>query len=236
VYQYLLGPSQAPAPRFYGASTGGPAGDGWLILGYLDRGVRLRDSKELAAWDQSACWIGRFHAAHEALSSSPRLSFLNAYDADYYSGWAQRTAEYAGALHRDFPWLGDVCRRFEATLAPLLDAPRTVIHGEYYPKNLLIHDGTVYPVDWESAALGPGEIDLATLTDHCDPEIVRHCEFAYRQARWSEGAPAGFTRTMDLARLYVHFRWLGDEPGRKGRRRFWRYEEVRALGERLGLL
>jgi aminoglycoside phosphotransferase (APT) family kinase protein len=114
-----------------------------------------------AAWDQAACWAGRFHAVHEAPTPGPALRFLNAYDAAYYAGWARRTAEYAGPLHQDFPWLAGVCRRFEGALAPLLEAPRTVIHGEFYPKNLLFRGGVVYPVDWESAAVGPGEIDLA---------------------------------------------------------------------------
>jgi hypothetical protein len=92
-------------------------------------------------------------------------------------------------------------------------------------------------VDWESAALGPGEIDLATLTDRRDEEVVRRCEVAYREARWPQGAPPGFTRALDLTRLYVHFRWLGEERGRKtGRKKFRRFGATRALGERLGLL
>jgi aminoglycoside phosphotransferase (APT) family kinase protein len=163
------------------------------------------------------------------------LSFLRTYDAAYYAGWARRTEEYARSLQQDFPWLGIVSRRFEAALALLLEAPQTVIHGEYYPKNLVLHDGTAYPVNWESAAVGPGEIDLATLTDRCDGGVVRRCELVYRQARWQGEAGGG--RVLDLARLYVHFRWLGDGPGRKtGRKKFWRFEAIRALGERLGLL
>ena len=215
VYRRVLAPAGLPVPRFYGAAAAGPAGEWWLVLGYLERGVRLRDSIDLDHWEQAAGWSGRFHAGHEAASRGSTLSFLNAYDAGYYAGWARRTAEYAGALHRDFPWLAVLCGRSEAALAGLQEAPRTVIHGEYYPKNLLISDGAVHPVDWESAALGPGEIDLATLTDRCDPEVVRRCELAYRQARWPEGSPPGFTRTLELARLYVHLRWLGDEPGAK---------------------
>ena len=93
----------------------------------------------------------------------------------------------------------------------------------------------MYPVDWESAAVGPGEIDLATLTDRCDPEVVSRCELAYRRARWPDREPPDFAQRLDLARLYVHLRWLGDDHRKAGRGR-WRFEEVRALGERLGLL
>ena len=45
--------------------------------------------------------------------------------------------------------------------------PRTFLHGEFYPSNVLIEDAVegprVRPVDWEMAGLGPGLADLAAL-------------------------------------------------------------------------
>jgi hypothetical protein len=236
VYRRVLAKAGLAVPRFYGSATAGPAGEVWLAIGYLEGCVRLNYSRDLSLWELSAAWGGRFHAGHEARNGDPAFSFLRAYDADYYAGWARRTAQYADAQQAHFPWLPDLCRRAETALAALLEAPQTVIHGEYYPKNILLRDGTVYPVDWESAAIGRGEIDLATLTDRCDPEVVSRCQTAYTLARWPEGAPADFRRALELARLYVHLRWLGAEPGRKLRRRSWRYDAVRTLGEGLGLI
>jgi aminoglycoside phosphotransferase (APT) family kinase protein len=233
VYRRVVRPSRATAPRFYGARTDDATGEVWLVLGYLDGAVRLRDKKEPSAWDMAAARVGDFHAAHEVPPAGPRPDFPRAYDADYYAGWARRTIEYTRPLHQDLPWLDAVCRRFEGALAPLLEPSQTVIHGECYPMNLLCHGGEIYLVDWESAAVGPGEIDLATLTERCEADIAGRCELAYCRARWPRGAPASFARRLDLARLYVHFRWLGDGPGRK---KPWRLEEVRTLGERLGLL
>jgi hypothetical protein len=235
VYRDVLAPADVEVPRFY-AVAAGPAGEVWLVVAYLEGAVRLRDSHDPNHWTLAADWSGRCHAAHDARSRCAGLSLLNTYDIPYYAGWARRTVEYAGELTAQFSWLADVCRRAEAALPELLEAPQILIHGEYYPKNLLIRDAKVFPVDWESAALAPGEIDLATLTDGCDPEVTRRCERAYHLARWPDGAPPAFERTLELARLYVHLRWLGDQPGPKLRRRFWRYEEVRALSERLGLL
>jgi aminoglycoside phosphotransferase (APT) family kinase protein len=236
VYRRVLVAAGLAVPGFYGAAAAGPAGEVWLAIGYLEGCQRLRDSRDLCHWERAAAWSGRFHTVHEGRDRDPTLSFLIKYDADYYAGWGRRTAEYAAALHPTFPWVADLCRRWEAVLLELVEGRRTVIHGEYYPKNLLVKDGTVYPVDWESAALGRGEIDLATLTDRSDPEVVQRCEAAYRLARWPEGAPPDFTRALELARLYVHLRWLGAEPGNKLRRRSWRYDEIRVLGERLGLI
>ena len=235
VYRRVLAAAALPVPRFYGAAAG-PDGNALLAIEYLDNPLRLNDTRDLSAWERAAWWSGRFHARHEAPNQDPSLAFLIDYDADYYAGWPRRAAEYGAAAHPEFSWFPDLCRRSEAALPGLLEAPRTVIHGEYYPKNILLKDGKVYPVDWESAAHGCGEIDLATLTERCDPDVVDHCEAAYRQARWPEGAPSGFNRALELARLYVHFRWLGAPPGPKSRRRIWRYEEVRRLGEQLGLI
>jgi hypothetical protein len=233
IYRRLLAPAGFAVPRFYGTAAG-PAGEVWLFLGNLERCVRLRDSHDPADWERAAGWSGRCHAEDKASSSG--ATFVNTYDAHYYASWARRTAEYAGALHADFPWLADLCRRAEAALSALAEFPPTLIHGEYYPKNLLVCDGTIYPVDWESAAFAAGEIDLATLTDGCDPDLMRRCERAYVRARFPLGATPEFHRALELARLYVHLRWLGDQPGHKLRRRFWRYDEVLTLGGRLGLL
>src|SRR5947209_6646174 len=57
---------------------------------------------------------------------------------------------------------------FPAVVERLLALPRTLIHNEFYPSNVLIErrrEGVrVCPVDWEMAARGPALIDLAALT------------------------------------------------------------------------
>jgi hypothetical protein len=236
IYDRVLSATKLSVPHFHGSMTIGPGGETGLIIAHLQGCLRLRDSRDLDHWEQAAAWSGRFHAEEEARSPDPSLAFLIHYDADYYAGWARRTAENAAALDLKLPWLADLCSRAPAAFLELLESPQTVIHGEYYPKNLLIKDATIYPVDWESAAIACGQIDLATLTDRCDPEVVLRCDLAYHQARWPQGVPSGFTRALELARLYVHLRWLGADPSPKLRRRPWRYEEARALGERLSLI
>jgi len=80
---------------------------------------------------------------------------------------------------------------------------------------------------------------LAALTEgkHWPVEIVRQCVREYLRSRWPDGAPAGFARTLDAARIYLHFRWLGERPDWTVREKsFWRYDHLRAAAERLGLL
>ena len=76
------------------------------------------------------------------------------------------------------------------------------------PRPEAVIEGAVCPIEWESAAAGQGEVDLAALTEYWKPEIVSDCETAYADSRWPEGAPVEFGRILELARMYIHLRWL----------------------------
>ena len=95
----------------------------------------------------------------------------------------------------------------------------------------------IYPVDWETSAIAPGEIDLAALIDDWPSDMAAACTQAYVEARWDGRAPDGFERTLDLSALYLHLRWLGDRPERtKEEADAGRYERLRLVGTRLGLV
>jgi hypothetical protein len=238
VYRYLLQPSRASAPTFYGSHTDCSTGATWLILEHLENTLRVSHTPEPAAsMNVAARWIGQFHGiAKERFSNAPIL-FLNRYDAEYYVGWARRTSLFAGHWHQRFPCLTTLCERFEELVVLLLKAPPALIHGEYYTSNILFRNGIVYPVDWESAALAAGEIDLASLTEGWPVEVVRECEHEYQRARWPEGSPDDFELTLAAARLYLHFRWLGERPeSTAAEYHLWRFEELRSSSERLGVI
>ena len=92
------------------------------------------------------------------------------------------------ALHQnDLPPVTDVIGFFKNNLALLISEPQTIIHGEYYPANILIKDGAIYPIDWESAAVGPGEIDLATLIEGWDQKLAEEAKQAYIISKAASG-------------------------------------------------
>jgi len=243
VYRHLLQPSHASTPTFYGMYSDISTGDSWLVLEYLDNSLRLHltSTKEVtgvpAPIGLAARWIGQFHHVSEERVSYAQRPFLIKYDAEYYLGWVRRTSLFAGHLHERFPWLRTLCERSEELITPLLTSPLTVIHGEYYSQNILFRGGTVYPVDWESAALAAGEIDLAALTANWGPEIGRQCELEYQRARWPAGSPGDFERRLYAAQIYLCFRWLGDRPYWTSHPSYlhW-FEQLRSAGERLGLI
>ena len=232
-------------PRYLGAHTDPETGDTSLFLEYLDRNNRLSDiswkrsTRQPRGMAQTARWLARFHAAQESRVRDSALSFLKRYDGEYYRGWAQRTFEFARPLQTRFPWLAELNQCEDAWFAPLLAAAQTVIHGESYAKNVLVQGKNSLIVDWESAAVAAGEVDLAALTDGegWKATVVRRCEESYQSARWPEGVPARHKQALAAARIYMQFRWLGERPDWTVREKtIWRYDHLHAAAKQLGLL
>jgi hypothetical protein len=236
VYRSVLASAPLTAPRFFGAWED-PGGETWLFVEYLDgaRPASKKNPEEMLP--AAARWAARFHAVGAEPSSVLDRRGLKVYDAAYFLRWARRATRLAGEQH-DVPWLAAVCDRAEPLLSALPDGDVTIIHGEFTPNNVLARDGVILPVDWETAAIAIGEIDLAGLTENWPPDLVRVCEREYVRVRWPDGEPDQFSRNLDLARLYWTLRWLGDRRSRRRqpKRVFDRYAALGAIAERLGLL
>jgi aminoglycoside phosphotransferase (APT) family kinase protein len=230
VYRDLLRELPLYSAAFYGADRDEATGDTLLVLEYLEQSTRV--SKRPETMGIAARWIGAFHGAAETDTCGSRLPWLHAYTPDYYAGWVRRTLVLASALQPRLPWLEAACARAECALSSLLDGPQTIVHGEYYPHNILVRDGTVYPIDWESAAIGAGVIDLASLTEQWPADVVQTCEREYQRARWPGGTPADFQQSLAAARMYHHFRWLGDRiEWTAHERNRWRFNELHSMAE-----
>jgi hypothetical protein len=234
VYAQLLQSLEVSTPRLYGVYEDASSGHVWLVLDFLEQSVRVQKSLDARAMGLAARWLGQFQALSQERMRTNSISFLQRYDKEYYLAWARRTLQFFGRHQQPMPWLQQLCARFPEEVSALLSAPPTVIHGEYYPKNILYRDGTIYPVDWESTALAAGEIDLASLIEAWPEATARECEAQYKAARWPDDSPDGFERRLGAARLYLHFRWLGDSPESSADE--WRLSALRAIGRQLGLI
>ena len=133
------------------------------------------------------------------------------------------------------PW--PLCEEFIGATSELESEPRVFLHGEYAPRNIICRRGRVIPIDWESVATGPGELDLGSLLDGWSLWVVRIAARAYADARWPEGTPPGFRRRLELARLFIHLRWLGDNPEwTTDAESSWRFPAMQEIGVHLGLI
>ena len=211
VYRDVLQPLQTSAPFFYGVYEDTNSDVTWLIVEYLENGVHLsKMGGNSDSMISAARWIGQFHAANEVRLLRIPMPFLIKYDAEYYIRWARRANLLVSHLPTRFLWLSSLCEGFVRLLPRFLTAPQTIIHGEYYPHNIICQNGDIRPVDWQSTAIAVGEIDLAALTEGWPKEIAKDCELQYRRLRWPEGKPDIFEQSLDVARLYMTLRWLGE--------------------------
>jgi hypothetical protein len=70
------------------------------------------------------------------------------------------TTRYPGFVH----WIEDLVGRADEIAQALLEAPSTLLHGDYWPGNLQFGpSGGLVVYDWQRAGIGPGVLDLVHL-------------------------------------------------------------------------
>ncbi len=169
-------------------------------------GVELWQVGDLVVWEGVARWLAGFHArfagrADEARTANP---YLLRHDADWFRRWGQRAAGALAAA--DDPRAARLLhslRRYDEVVDPLAALPVTVVHGEFYPSNVLVDGGRVCPVDWEMSATGPGAVDLAALVGGWDAAARHRLVAAYGAVDEAD---------LDRARLHLALQWLGWSP------------------------
>src|SRR5260370_13570695 len=213
VYRHVLQGIQLTLPTFHGTHRDPSTGETWMFLEYLDDAVRVTKTPDQSAMSLAARWVGQFHAANELRLADINMCFLNRYNVEFYVGWSRRTLLLAGDLLERYPWMKRIHDRYHRVVEQFLTHGATIIHSEFYPGNVLFRAGAVYPVDWESAAIAPGEIDLASLTEKW-PEIGEQCEREYKQTRWPMALLHEVDDRLAAARLYLGLLWRCERPAR----------------------
>jgi aminoglycoside phosphotransferase (APT) family kinase protein len=227
VYRRVLAGASG-TPRFYGSWEDAGRGVTWMFLEYLGDGWQLDLGPETAIVDAAAV-LGELHrrCAQPALAHAE--SVLNRYDARYLRACLQFGRVLAERWRSRVPAFPELMARLEGEVELLARAPTTLVHGECTPHNFVWAGERPYLVDWEEAALGAGEIDIACLTDEWDEELVAAAVAAYHASRWPEGPPHDFARTLEAARVYWPLRWLANAEGEADETEIeWVQERVQA--------
>jgi hypothetical protein len=182
-YRLILEPAGLGTAAFYGN-----VGD-QLFIEKVDA-LELWQLGELEAWQQVARWLAEMHAA---LIDRVDEAHLLRYDADFYRLWFDRAQTIAGGL-------GPVSAIYDDVVERLLALPQGLIHGDFYPSNILVSENRICPVDWELAAAGPLLLDVAALTSGWPEADQEAIVGAYGDVERVE---------FDCCRLHLAVRWLG---------------------------
>jgi Ser/Thr protein kinase RdoA (MazF antagonist) len=220
-YRRILAPAGIGARCFAAVAETDPPRH-WLLIEKVP-GVELWQVGELSIWEEVARWLGGFHARFAGRIDELRGAnpYLLEHSLSWYRSWCERArAALARSTDPRASTLQDALARYGEAIAPLTALPRTFIHGELYPSNVLVvrddRPPRVCPIDWEMAAIGPGLIDLAALVGGWDPPERERLVAAYLSGS-PEGdarhpAPQALSAELARCRLHLALQWLGWSP------------------------
>ena len=148
-----------------------PRGD-WLVLEHLPTGRRpdkWSAADYLLAAEHLALLHDRFWGLGADLEVYTWLEKPLRSDRDIYIQAAQKSAHdlaqkpdsFIGSQTDVLEITDKIIRHLDEIITVLQDSPSVLLHGDYWPGNIIIHqrDGlTVF--DWEDAAIGPPVLDL----------------------------------------------------------------------------
>jgi|tagenome__1003787_1003787.scaffolds.fasta_scaffold20944551_2 aminoglycoside phosphotransferase (APT) family kinase protein len=205
-------------PRCLAAAAEPDTGRCWLLIERAP-GVEVWQVGEPEVWDEVAGWLAGFHRRFRGREEELRAAnpYLLEHSEDWYRSWRDRaTAALSESADPRAGRLVQALERYEDAAEPLADLPRTLIHGEFYPANVLVDRDAqpmgIRPVDWEMAAIGTGLTDLAAFVSGWGAADRERLTGAYFTA-WGEGGPSEAASTqLRHCRLHVALQWIGWSP------------------------
>jgi len=219
VYRDLLDGAGLGTPAYHGSRVDPDHGRYWLFIENVD-GPVLWQVGDFDVWQEAARWLARLHVALAPAAADPPGALLR-YGPELYGLWMERALDFA--MRPGTSWSAEARRhvrrladRYQSVVERLAALPATVIHGEFYPSNVLVQQGAgdvrICPIDWEMAATGPALLDLAALTIGKWTKAEREALVrAYREAANCVGT-ADFDSALTCCRLHLAVQWLGRDP------------------------
>ena len=243
VYRYILASADLGTPELIGGWVSDDNDDGVMVLEQV-AGTPLSEIGDFAVWTAAARWLARMHAkfanAPLMLTAGPGPgpgASLVRYDHEVLAAAGRRglarAAEQALGSAEVCVALG---ARHEYALRALASASPTLVHGDFYPSNIVVADDRIAVVDWELAGTGPAVLDLAALAAGGWSSEQRHDLIrAYHEEAFALRRTETFTalvRRVELASLHLALQWVGSAPDWEApdeHRRDWFADAIAAL-------
>jgi hypothetical protein len=213
--------------RAYGLYVDG-SGDATLLFERVI--LRHGEPAEPISIDDYAAWLGRFQRTY-SLSARGKEREVFTITRSFLGMWLERAEATIHSL--GFEALPPTTAAlYEDDVRCLTTVDPVLLHGDFYSDNVLqAADGTLRIIDWELAAMGAGEIDLATLLLGRSDRTQQACVAAYVESRYDHSAPRLIARRLLAARTYVLLRILSIPPRPERTKRYLR--RLRLLRELL---
>jgi len=125
----------------------------------LDLVVRIQDATERALVTDSIC-------SHLAFDEAKLRWELGFFFANYFNKYLRVKLDPATATA--------VQADFKALCLDIAARPRVLTHRDYHARNLMMHEETIYIIDYQDARMGPASYDFASLVS--DPYTALSAE------------------------------------------------------------
>jgi len=107
-----------------------------------------------------------------------------------------------------------LAQEYSASAGELAAEPRVLCHRDYHSRNLMLHRGRLYIIDFQDARMGPDTYDLASLLrdsymDFSEQQVEALIAFFLARRNASKADDADFRRRFDLMALQRNLKALG---------------------------
>ena len=176
-------------------------------------------AEHAALYRQAVTLIARMQQRGRDLTSDRYLPYGIAFDVEKLSWELQFFVKHFLEAYRGAVLTPAVRDALSAELLPIAE-PRVFCHRDYHSRNLMLHSGQLYIIDFQDARMGPDTYDLVSLLrdsymDFSEREVDELIAFflALRGVgadRGGAGMEAGlFRRRFDLMALQRNLKALG---------------------------
>jgi hypothetical protein len=174
-----------------------------------------------ALYRQAVLLIARLQQRGQELASPEYPPYRVAFDTDKLSWELEFFYKYFIRQYRGVsPGLAvqqALSEEWSRIVEELADEPRVLCHRDYHSRNLMLHDGSLYIIDFQDARMGPDTYDLASLlrdsyvdlTSSQVDELIAYFVVLTRGGGGSADVNAEFRRRFDVMALQRNLKALG---------------------------
>jgi len=219
----LLSEMPVPVPRILGHS------DELGIIALQDLGdVTLQahlgaasPAQHAALYRQAVSFIDTLQRRGAELESAAYIPYSIAFDVEKLTWELQFFTKHFLEAYRGVQLTASqrqaLADEYTAIVEELASDPRVLCHRDYHSRNLMLHEGSLYIIDFQDARMGPDTYDLVSLlrdsyVDFTEAQVEELIAFflALREGRLpTPGEPDEFRRRFDVMALQRNLKALG---------------------------
>lgn len=174
-----------------------------------------------ALYRQAVMFIARLQQRGQELSSPEYPPFQVAFDTDKLSWELEFFYKFFVRQYRGASPTVDVqqalSEEWSRIVEELAGEPRVLCHRDYHSRNLMLHDGSLFIIDFQDARMGPDTYDLASLlrdsyvdlTSSQVDELIAYYVVLTRGGGGSDAVDSEFRRRFDVMALQRNLKALG---------------------------